>query len=108
MDEKIKIIAENYGYEAQSRQLIEEMAELTQAINKLWRKQKYGGSSSDIQQARDNVIEEIADVTIMLKQVKELLKVDESSISDWVNLKLDRQVSRILYNSSGGVKCEKR
>ena len=36
--EKIKIIAEHYGYEAQSRQCIEEMAELMQAINKLWRK----------------------------------------------------------------------
>ena len=35
--EKIKIIAEHYGYEAQSRQCIEEMAELMQAINKLWR-----------------------------------------------------------------------
>ena len=28
-----------YGYDAQSRQCIEEMAELTQAINKFWRKQ---------------------------------------------------------------------
>mgnify|MGYP005829319167 FL=1 len=42
-EEKIKIIARYYGYEAQSRQLIEEMAELTQAINKLWRKENYGG-----------------------------------------------------------------
>lgn len=37
-DEKIKKIARHYGYEAQSRQCIEEMAELTQAINKYWRK----------------------------------------------------------------------
>ena len=35
--EKIKIIAEHYGYESQSRQCIEEMAELTQVINKFWR-----------------------------------------------------------------------
>ena len=35
--EKIKIIAEHYGYDSQSRQCIEEMAELTQAINKWWR-----------------------------------------------------------------------
>lgn len=33
----IRYIADHYGYEAQSRQLIEEMAELTQAINKMWR-----------------------------------------------------------------------
>lgn len=38
-NEAIKKIADTYGYDAQSRQLIEEMAELTQAINKHWRKQ---------------------------------------------------------------------
>jgi len=34
---KIKLIADTYGYDAQSRQCIEEMAELTHAINKFWR-----------------------------------------------------------------------
>ena len=34
--EKIRKIAGHYGYESQSRQCIEEMAELTQAITKLW------------------------------------------------------------------------
>lgn len=37
MNEKMKCIADEHGYEYQSRQLIEEMAELTQAINKAWR-----------------------------------------------------------------------
>lgn len=32
-EEKIKKIARHYGYEAQSRQCIEEMAELAQAIS---------------------------------------------------------------------------
>ena len=36
--QKIQKIAQTYGYDAQSRQCIEEMAELTQAINKMWRK----------------------------------------------------------------------
>lgn len=36
--QKIQYIANHYGYEPQSRQLIEEMAELTVAINKGWRK----------------------------------------------------------------------
>lgn len=39
MREKIIQIADKYGYDAQSRQCIEEMAELTQAVNKFWRKQ---------------------------------------------------------------------
>lgn len=38
--EKIAKIADTYGYDAQSRQCIEEMAELTQAINKLWRAER--------------------------------------------------------------------
>ena len=33
-EKKIRVIANHYGYDAQSRQCIEEMAELTQAINK--------------------------------------------------------------------------
>ena len=33
-NEAIKKIADKYGYDAQSRQLIEEMAELTVALNK--------------------------------------------------------------------------
>ena len=43
MNLKLKEIAEHYGYDAQSRQLIEEMAELTQAINKFWRKRSGKG-----------------------------------------------------------------
>ena len=35
-NEAIKKIADTYGYDAQSRQLFEEMAELTVAINKNW------------------------------------------------------------------------
>ena len=36
-EQKIQYIADHYGYEPQSRQLIEEMAELTVALNKAWR-----------------------------------------------------------------------
>lgn len=43
-EQKIQYIAEYYGYETQSRQLIEEMAELTVAINKFWRKLGNGQS----------------------------------------------------------------
>lgn len=37
INEEIKALADRYGYDSQSRQCIEEMAELTQAINKFWR-----------------------------------------------------------------------
>ena len=76
-EDKVRIIAERYGYEPQSRQCIEEMAELTQAINKLWRKQNFGGNSREIAEAQENLLEEIADVLIMIWQMKELLVFGE-------------------------------
>lgn len=94
-EEKVKIVTERYGYEPQSRQCIEEMAELTQAINKLWRKQNFGGNSKKIANAHENVLEEIADVLIIIWQMKELLGVGEGELSRIINRKLDRQLERI-------------
>ena len=75
MKEQIQTIAEHYGYDNQSRQLIEEMSELTVAINKYWRKILFCGKKK-IENVEfpmpeeSNVIEEIADVEIMLEQMK--------------------------------------
>ena len=74
MQEKIKVIAGHYGYESQSGQLIEEMAELTQAVCKYRRAQGFGQETTVTKEdALENLIEEIADVEIMLEQVKHLL-----------------------------------
>lgn len=100
-DKRIKQIATVYGYDAQSRQCIEEMAELTQAINKLWRKElKCGyiaGDESRLNKesvAYSNVIEEIADVEIMLEQMKELLCCADS-VKAVKEEKLERQIKRL-------------
>lgn len=98
--ESIKKIADTYGYEPQSRQCIEEMAELTQAINKFWRKVLYCGKAEQpngekyitINQTYDNLVEEMADVQIMLWQLEYLLNADTSII---IQQKLDRQIQRI-------------
>lgn len=99
--EKIKKIAYHYGYDAQSRQCIEEMAELTQAINKFWRKQLDCGKRglpNDPEEIPiftkeyDNLIEEMADVQVTLLQMTYLLKTDIQSMFD---IKLDRQLERI-------------
>ena len=71
ISEEIKKIAEHYGYEAQSNQLIEECAELIQAINKHLRAKEWDKE----QIALENLIEEIADVEIMLEQIKYLLQI---------------------------------
>ena len=107
--QKIEKIATKYGYDAQSRQCIEEMAELTQAINKFWRKhlkcglftveeiKKYGKGISDFSELKatdgyKNLVEEMADVQIMLWQLEYLLDSD-TSIIIWQ--KLDRQMERV-------------
>lgn len=98
--QKIQKIAQTYGYDAQSRQCIEEMAELTQAINKFWRKVLYCGKAEQpngekyitINQTYDNLVEEIADVQIMLWQLEYLLACDVDCI---IQQKLDRQIGRI-------------
>lgn len=93
--ESIQIISNHYGYDAQSRQLIEEMAELTQAINKAWRcKDNY----EDWVEKKRDIAEEIADVTIMLEQMKYLLRFSENYIEEIIEQKVYRQLKRIEEN----------
>lgn len=93
-EQKIQYIADHYGYEPQSRQLIEEMAELTVAINKLWRVKKGYCDKPEIV-ARLNIIEEMADVMIMLWQMEYLLGMDENELERFMDEKLDREIERI-------------
>lgn len=90
--ESIQKIADHYGYDAQSRQLIEEMAELTQAINKAWR---YGDDFDNLLIRKRNIAEEIADVTIMLEQMKYLLRFSDNYIEEIIEQKVYRQLVRI-------------
>lgn len=98
--QKIQKIAQTYGYDAQSRQCIEEMAELTQAINKFWRKALNCGKEKQPDREKyinmhytyDDLVEEMADVQIMLWQLEYLLNADTSII---IQQKLDRQMERI-------------
>ena len=93
----VQKVAQEYGYDAQSRQCIEEMAELTQAINKFWRKQLNCGANglSDVSSSsaeEQNILEEIADVQIMLWQLEYLLNADVEPI---IEQKINRQLQRI-------------
>ena len=100
----ITAIANHYGYESQSRQLIEEIAELTVAINKLWRVERFC-DKKDIMDVKGfsypevkEIIEEIADVEIMLSQIKYLLDCNEEVeqdkerkiLLDFINRSIDR------------------
>lgn len=60
--EVLRKAVETYGKEAQTDMMIEEMSELTKALLK----QRRNGTSETV----DNVLEEMADVEIMLNQMK--------------------------------------
>ena len=94
-EQKIQYIADHYGYEPQSRQIIEEMAELTVALNKAWRKTFDTVDKIPNMDDEERIEEEIADVDIMLSQIKYLLGVEEDELSRIVKNKLDRQIERI-------------
>ena len=95
--EKIRKIADHYGWEEQHRNAIEEMAELTKAICK--RERKYHGSfksESAKCPERTEIIGEIADVKIMLAQMEYLLSA-EDEVQMVINQKVERQLERMRH-----------
>lgn len=93
-----KETAKYYGYEAQSNQLVEECAELIQAVSKYRR--AVAGLGQPIAEekkavALENLIEEIADVEIMLEQVKYLLQIPEDELDAVKLYKVNRTRERI-------------
>lgn len=79
MDTRLQMIADHYGRNSQILKLIEEMAELTQALLK--------GDEK-------HIAEEMADVSIMLEQV-EYLCWNTNLVSVIREMKIERQIRRI-------------
>lgn len=95
-------IAEHYGLDGQMHQLVEEMAELTQAICKHFRKNGQGQPvSSDLTQWKvyQNLIEELADVKLVLDQVVFLLGCNEE-VLDVMKQKINRTFERMGKNNA--------
>lgn len=90
MNERIKTIADHYGLNNQMMQAIEEMGELTQAIVKVYR--------NGLDNERDGLIEELADVEIMIEQLDYLL--GDNQIEKIKEYKINRQLSRIAQEEA--------
>ena len=86
MDERLKTIANHYGFEAQAEKSIEEMAELIVEIKHM----KKGICSPNFQK----FVEELADVKIMIDQLYLLTNFD-GDVSKEIECKLERQMGRI-------------
>lgn len=83
-EDKVKDIAEHYGLKNQLRQLAEECSELS-----------VEASHSARHGTTVKIIEEMADVMIMIEQVIYLAKIDKCDIEDCINYKINRQLKRI-------------
>lgn len=96
IDERLKQIADHYGLDEQLNMLQEECAELIQAASKYKRRKLI----DDYQ----HIVEEIADVEIMIAQVKYLLKMYDYHVDGVKEEKIKRQLERIQNESELGHK----
>lgn len=90
IDERIKKIAEHYGFGAQAQKTIEESSELITAIVKF---QNFRSHESFV-----HLIEEVVDVGIMIEQLKLFIcstKEDNERYEKTREYKLNRQIKRI-------------
>lgn len=81
----IKRIAERYGTTAQIGQTYEELGELITALHKYQRDHDKIGE----------VTEEMADVLIMIEQIRYLLGIKTADVLAEIDRKVDRQIERI-------------
>ena len=91
---KIKQIADHYGMQSQQEMLIEECSELIQAMQKM--KRADIADPEECNKCMQNLLEELADVTIMIEQMKCYLT--PALLEDYnrdITQKLDRQLKRI-------------
>lgn len=83
--ESIKRIAKHYGFRHQAMKAAEECSELAVALCKL-----VEGESG-----RTAVIEEMADVMIMLRQMQYLMRIDRKGLDTCIGKKISRQLTRM-------------
>jgi len=89
-----------WGVDSQVFMAVEEMAELTKALVKM-RRQDYQWGNPLLEPARENLKEEVADVELMLEQIKYMFEIHD--ISDIKEKKLLR-LERLLEGLEGWIK----
>lgn len=79
--EELTEIIGHYGIEHQLKKLHEEVYELTEAIL--------------LRERRSHILEEFADVQVLLEQIKIWFDLNDYDIESSGNMKIDRQIKRI-------------
>ena len=86
MDADIKRIVEYYGPERQKGKAVEELVELTEVIVKNINKAFI---------SIDDLYSEVADVEIMIRQLKLIFNLDDEMLDDEMHRKVARTLNRI-------------
>lgn len=92
--EKVKKIADHYGIESQLVKTVEETTELQKAVAYFYH--QYAERDENI--STKPLIDELADVSIMIEQLKYLLECDKE-VQERIEFKLNRQIDRMKLDS---------
>lgn len=84
--EKLKAIIRHYGLSAQTSKAVEELIELSEVLIKDMNK-------GDLD--RNGLYEEIADVLIMIGQLKIIYNIDTAALQQVIDVKIDRTLERM-------------
>ena len=82
-----EIVLNRFGIELQSLVAVEELAELQKAITKLYRNPEHRTKPLAYKGYRENLIEEIADVAIMISQMIDFYQISEDELQEAVTYK---------------------
>lgn len=93
----LKII-NTYGVLPQLKYFYSEVYELSEAIINAEDNRLIGISRKPSELAIEHTAEEIADVTVMLKQLQYYYGIEDKDINDIMISKIDRQLNRIKEN----------
>ena len=85
MNQNIKHIAKHYGFQHQVKKTTEECGEFIVALSKL----------ANDEGSRKDVLEEMADVMVMLQQMQYFLCINPSESHKTMEAKVHRQIERM-------------
>lgn len=85
MNQNIKHIEKHYGFQHQVKKTIEECGEFIVALSKL----------ANDEGSRKDVLEEMADVMVMLQQMQYFLNIDLALLHTTMEAKVHRQLERM-------------
>ena len=90
MKEDLLKIINHYGVSKQLKKLSEEIFELQEAIL----------LDLNDQQSYDNILEEYADVQVVLSQIEEYFELDQNKLVEMQSFKISRTLERIKNETS--------